>query len=166
MQVRYTARSCENQEKIHHFLRTQRVGIIGVHDTPYPYAVPVNYVWHNGKIYFHGAGAGKKLSLLERDPHVIFTVYQEDRTVEDVSPCHCDTAYFSVMIFGRAERMTDAQEGAEALGAIVKKFMPGKFREDIITPGLVEKYRSGVDGNATGIVRITPVEITAKENIG
>jgi nitroimidazol reductase NimA-like FMN-containing flavoprotein (pyridoxamine 5'-phosphate oxidase superfamily) len=162
-QIRYQARICSDQAKIAGFLSRARVGVLAMSGEEYPYAVPVNFVWKDGTVYFHGLGSGKKYDSLLPGPGVCFTVYEEFGTVTDPVPCHADTAYFSVVMFGKAEKVTDSAEGAEALSLILDKFMPG-FYERKISGQLVEKYRSAMDGNAVGIFRIQVKEMTAKEN--
>ena len=39
-----------------------------------PYAVPLSYVYHQGKLYFHCAKAGHKLDLLAENPRASFCV--------------------------------------------------------------------------------------------
>lgn len=161
--IKYRQRACEDGAKIDAFLAAQRVGVLALPDAEYPYAVPLNYIWKDGCVYFHGAGAGKKVRLLEAEPNVSFTVYHEYGTVTDAVPCHADTAYFSVMVFGKAARVTDAAEAAGALQALVERFLPG-FYQQKIGPALVEKYRSGVDSMPVAVYCVRPVHRTAKEN--
>ena len=40
----------------------------------YPYITPVNFIWREGKIYFHSATVGEKLDNLAREPKVCFEV--------------------------------------------------------------------------------------------
>lgn len=162
-QIRYTQRICTDQERIQAFLGRMRVGTVGMHGGAYPYAVPVNFVWHNGCIYFHGMGSGKKEDLLQEGPPVCFTVYKEYGTVTDPVPCHADTSYMSVMLFGRAEKVTDYKEAAAVLQQLLNKFMPN-FYKKVLNGAFIEKYRSSMDGNAVSVYRITPQAISAKEN--
>jgi nitroimidazol reductase NimA-like FMN-containing flavoprotein (pyridoxamine 5'-phosphate oxidase superfamily) len=67
-QLHYKQRICTDKEKIENFLARSRVGIIGLNAGEYPYAVPVNYVWWDGKAYFHGMGSGKRESVLQKEP--------------------------------------------------------------------------------------------------
>ncbi len=113
-QVSYTKRNCTDQKKIAEFLLRERNGVLGMATDSFPYAVPVNYVWHNGSVYFHGMGSGKKEAILSQSPLVCFTIYKEQGTVTDAVPCHADTAYMSVMIFGKAEKVTDPAEATTA----------------------------------------------------
>ncbi len=43
----------------------------------YPYAVPLNFVWNNDSLFFHGMGSGKKETILSSEHSVCFTVYEE-----------------------------------------------------------------------------------------
>lgn len=161
--LRYKARICSDGEKINGFLAGARVGTVSFSAGDYPYATPVNYVWHGGSIYFHGMGSGKKFELLSAAPQVCFTVYEEYGTVTDPVPCHADTSYFSVMLFGQARPVTDSAEAAGAMQALVQKFMPGYYRQPIQRK-LIENYRSSMDRNPVAVYRITPAVLTAKEN--
>ncbi|MBP2655784.1 MAG: antibiotic resistance protein [Firmicutes bacterium] len=162
-QVRYTKRNCTDQKKIETFLLRARTGVVGMAGGIFPYAVPVNYIWHNGSVYFHGMGSGKKENILSQNPPVCFTIYEEQGTVTDPVPCHADTAYLSVMLFGKAEKVTDLEEAATVLQKFLDKYMP-KYYSQLLTSTLIEKYRSSLDGNAVSVYRVTPQEMTAKEN--
>lgn len=163
-QIRYKQRNCTDTAVIEEFLAKSRTGVIGISGSFYPYCVPVNYIWKNGAVYFHGLGSGKKIQLLQDNPMVCFTVYQEFGTVKDPVPCHADTAYRSVMLFGQAEKLEDFNEIAEVLQAIVDKFLPD-FYKSRISPALAEKYRSAQDNKAVAVYKIMPVDRTAKENV-
>lgn len=162
-QIRYKQRICMDKEKIETFLLQTRTGVVAMAGGEYPYAVPVNYVWHDGSIFFHGMGSGKKEDILSKNPPVTFTVYQEYGTVKDPMPCHADTAYMSAMMFGKAVKVTDPGEAAAVMQILVEKFMPG-FYGHPLTGKLMEKYRSSMDGRAVSVYRITPEDITVKEN--
>ncbi|MCL6456796.1 MAG: pyridoxamine 5'-phosphate oxidase family protein [Gorillibacterium sp.] len=162
--VSYKQRDLRDQDKIDEFLTANRIGVIGMVGDEYPYAVPVNFVWLNGSIYFHGMGSGKKVRLLEEKAAVCFTSYWEFGTVTDPVPCHADTSYRSVMAYGEAERVTDYVEAAEALQMVMNKYTPG-FYQQTMSPKMVERYRSAMDGNAVAVFRLTPKHLTAKENV-
>ncbi|MFV0529538.1 MAG: pyridoxamine 5'-phosphate oxidase family protein [Lachnospiraceae bacterium] len=164
MQIRYESRVCTDQAAIDALLTKVRVGVVGMNTPAYPYCVPVNFLWYEGAVYFHGAGSGKKEDLLSVGPMVTFTVYEESGTVKDAVPCHADTAYQSVMLFGKAEKVTDFAAAAGVMQAFLEKFMPG-FYKQTLSPGLMKNYRSGIDGKAVSVYKIQPLEITAKENV-
>ncbi len=163
MEIRYTKRICSDSKKIEAFLADARVGVMGMDGAPGPYVVPVNFVWYNGCVYFHGMGSGKKEDILKREPSVCFTVFEEKGTVTAPFPCHADTSYFSVVIFGQAHKVTDFQEAAGALQKLAEKLMPGYYKHPM-GGAQIEKYRSGMDGNAVSVYKVIPEHMTAKEN--
>lgn len=162
-QVSYTKRDCRDRQKIDAFLAAERTGVVGLVSDGMPYAVPVNFVWHNGAVYFHGMGSGKKETILAGQAPVCFTVYREYGTVTDPMPCHADTAYMSVMIFGTAEKVVDRERAAAILQKLLDKYLP-QYYSSRLSGTLIEKYRSSLDGNAVAVYCITPREMTAKEN--
>ncbi|MFP3042057.1 pyridoxamine 5'-phosphate oxidase family protein [Treponema primitia] len=165
-QIHYKQRMCTDNERIEKFLTESRVGVLGINVGEYPYAVPLNYVWKDGTVYFHGMGSGKRETFLRESPKVCFTVYQEYGVVKDDVPWHADTSYFSVMLFGAARKLTDAEESAAVMKQLVEKFMPGFYGDKLaaITNRFIEKYRSSIDGNPVAVYAIKPDSISAKEN--
>ncbi len=116
----------------------------------YPYGVPVNYVYANGRIYFHCAVEGHKLRALSKESRVCFTVVEKSGTV----PAMLSTAYASVCVFGHAAVVRDEEERMDVLAAICAR----------LAPGYPEEGRSSIanDGPRTVIVRVTPEHITGK----
>ncbi|MBP2643791.1 MAG: pyridoxamine 5-phosphate oxidase-related FMN-binding protein [Firmicutes bacterium] len=162
--IRYTQRICEDKEKINRFLSEQRVGTLGMCESAdKPYVIPVNYIYWNDKIYFHGMGSGKKNNILVKRPSVCFTVFEEFGTVVDPMPAKCDTAYLSIVIFGQVVLVEEVAEKTQALGQLLEKFMPRYFKTPL-SPHFVENYRSSFDNEAVAVYCIKPDSITAKEN--
>lgn len=86
-------------------------------DDDYPYAVPLSYVYFNGKIYFHSAKAGHKIDAITKNPKVSFSVIDKDTIVSQEY-----TTYFrSVIAFGKA-RIIEGDEWATAFKALVEKY--------------------------------------------
>ena len=74
-------------------------GVLALHgDEGYPYAVPVSYVYADGKIYFHSAMKGHKVDAIMRNERVSFCVVERD----DVCPGEFTTYFRSVVLFGKA----------------------------------------------------------------
>ena len=67
-------------------------------DGDYPYAVPLNYVYYEGKIFLHSAREGHKVDAILRHPKVSFTVVDEDTIV----PAQYTSCFRSVIVFGKA----------------------------------------------------------------
>ena len=48
-------------------------GVLAVSgDDGYPYAVPLNYVYDDGCLYFHSANVGHKIDAIRENPKVSF----------------------------------------------------------------------------------------------
>ena len=90
-------------------------------DGGWPYAVPLSYVWQDGKLYFHWAVAGHKLDAIRADDRVSFCVIDQDEVV----PEEYTTYYRSVIAFGRARVLDDPQEKRRAIEALAQKYRPG-----------------------------------------
>jgi nitroimidazol reductase NimA-like FMN-containing flavoprotein (pyridoxamine 5'-phosphate oxidase superfamily) len=92
----------------------------------YPYITPVNFVFHEGCVYFHCASKGEKLDNLARDPRVCFEVdlplsYLEVGFNPERNPCRTHQLYESVVIRGRARVVPDGELKTAALNALVGK---------------------------------------------
>lgn len=123
-------------------------------DAGYPYAVPVNYVWLDGAVYFHCALQGHKLDAILACDKVCFTVVDSDEVVPEAFT----TLFRSAIVFGRASVVEDGAEKLRTVEALGRKFMaPGD--ED----GLHREIEGGV--SRMHMVRIDPERITGKEAI-
>ncbi|NMC52888.1 MAG: pyridoxamine 5'-phosphate oxidase family protein [Chloroflexi bacterium] len=103
-------------------LKTGRVGVLGVSgDDDYPYTVPLNYAYEDGKIYFHSAKTGHKLDGIQRNNKVSFCVIERDEVVAEKF-----TSFFrSVIAFGKARIVDDVVLKQHALMLLVRKYSPG-----------------------------------------
>ena len=78
-------------------------------DDGYPYAVPISYVYHEGKLYFHSALAGHKVDAIRKCEKASFCVIEQD----DVQPKKYTTFFRSVIAFGRIHIIEDEKEKME-----------------------------------------------------
>jgi len=80
-------------------LQSATSGVLAVcGDDGYPYAVPLSYVYADGKIYFHSALQGHKIDAIRSNPKVSFCVIDKD----DIQPQEFTTYFRSVIVFGKA----------------------------------------------------------------
>ncbi len=104
-----------------------RLGTIGADG--YPYVTPVNFVFHQGKVYFHCAVSGEKLDNLTRDPKVCFEVDVPlayiDAAFDRKANCRLHQLFHCVIIRGEARVLPDGPEKVAALNALVTKHEPG-----------------------------------------
>lgn len=92
----------------------------------YPYITPVNFVFHEGAVYFHCALEGEKLDNIDRDPRVCFEVdiplaYLEVAFNEKNSPCNTHQLFHCVVMRGKARVLPDGPLKVAALNALVAK---------------------------------------------
>lgn len=161
--IRYKQRICTDKDKIDTFLREMRTGTLAMISDGVPYAVPLNYIWLDDALYFHGLASGRKEEALYTSPVCCFSVYKEYGTVKDDMPCHADTAYFSVIMFGKVILADDAEENAAVLQKIVEKYMPGYYN-GTLAPEFVKNYKSDHDGKTVHVHKLIVSALTAKEN--
>lgn len=96
-------------------------GVLAVSgDDDYPYAVPLSYVYHDNKIFFHGAKNGHKLDAISRNEKVSFCVIDKDQVVQDKY-----TSYFrSVIVFGKTRILEDDAEKRKAIEILTARYSP------------------------------------------
>ena len=90
-------------------------------DGGYPYAVPLSYVWRDGKVYFHWARLGHTLDAVRADDRASFCVVDQDHIV----PEEYTTYYRSVIVFGRVRILDDPAEKRRAIELLAEKYRPG-----------------------------------------
>ncbi len=109
------------------FLTQETVGHLATNDpSGYPYITPLNYVYYQGKIYFHCALEGRKLDNLAADNRVCFEVSRLDKKVFRPLPCKCSTRYTSVLVFGTARLVADPARKLELLQALTETYAQGQ----------------------------------------
>ena len=57
-------------------------------DDGYPYALPISYVYDEGKLYFHCAKSGHKLDAVRRISKASFCVIDQDSVVTEDNPSY------------------------------------------------------------------------------
>lgn len=89
-------------------------------DDDYPYAVPLSYVYANGKIYFHGAKTGHKTDAVKRNEKASFCVVEKDEIV----PEEYTTYFRSVIAFGRIRILENDAEKLAAINLLADRYNP------------------------------------------
>ena len=142
-------RQAVSRDECEKILREEKRAVLSVNgDDGYPYAVPINFLYDDGKIYFHCAKAGHKLDAMLRDDKVCFTVHDSGYRKDDWS-------YYvtSVVVFGRARVMVDDTEMREKIKRFGMKYYPTEQEVD-------EEIRK--DAARVNFVEITIEHMTGK----
>lgn len=120
-------------------------------DSGFPYAVPMSYVYEDGKIYFHCAKSGHKLDAVKRNEKVSFCVIAQDR----VAPEAYTTYFRSVIVFGYARMLEEEGEIRGAIEKLAVKYAPGD------APGREREIEKQLP--ALCMVELTIAHMTGKE---
>jgi len=151
-EMRRSKQSLSNEDTVAVMKRCTHGVLACVGDEDYPYAVPLNYVYFNDKIYFHTAKAGHKIDAIMKNPKVCFSVVDEDTIVSEKY-----TSYFrSVIAFGKA-RIVEGNEWPDAFRALVEKYSGDQPEES--------KHKEIVGCSKAHIIAIDVEHITGKEAI-
>jgi len=89
-----------------------------------PYGVPVNFVYHQGAIYFHCATEGYKLLNISHQPQVSFCVIEKSELIPETF----STDYVSAIVFGKAY-IVDDQEKIEALQWLIQHLAGNEIKK-------------------------------------
>ena len=63
-----------SHDSVEDLLDRAPVGRLGMSVDDQPLVVPLNYVYTDGKVYFHSASEGQKVDFLRKNPKVCFEV--------------------------------------------------------------------------------------------
>ena len=130
-------------------LKDGKTGVLAVCGERQPYAVPLNFVCFDSKIYFHCALQGQKLDEIAKNRKVSFCVVAEDEIV----PERFTTRYRSVIAFGNAHVLPKGDEFFAAILALAKKYSPN-VSEDL-RENEIAKYADKMNVVAIDISHMT-----------
>ena len=122
-------------------------------DEGYPYAVPMSYVYAEGKIYFHSAKNGHKIDAIQRNEKASFCVIDQDQII----PEKYTTFFRSAIVFGRLRLVEDMEEMRRIAATLAMKYS-ADFKE-----GIPKEINASIRNMA--VLELTIDHITAKEAI-
>ena len=136
-------------EECAEILRRERRGVLAtLGDDGYPYAVPLNFVYEDGKIYFHCAGEGHKIDATRRCDKASFCVTEQGER----APGEWWFKVRSVIAFGRVRMLEDRDEVLSRVRALGLKYA---------APDYVEKEIQK-DGKRVQCLELTIEHMTGK----
>lgn len=145
----------EDRKEIDDVLTKAQVGRLAASMDNRPYVVPMNFVYHQGKIYFHSAPEGQMLSYLKANNQVCFEV-DESEIVPSIEPCEFTSRYRSVIVFGKVRFIEDEYEKQAILTAMLEKYDQEKIAAHAVS---VEKAKD------VAIGEMTIETLTGKKNL-
>lgn len=132
-----------------------------------PYGVALNFVWHDGKVCFHGAKEGRKVEAISQHSTASFLAVESLSLIpsyfsDTKSACPATHYFASVHIEGVISMIEDATKKSEILGALMRKLQPdGGYQ--VITPEN-PIYTKMLD--KTGVFVLDPIAVTMKVKAG
>jgi nitroimidazol reductase NimA-like FMN-containing flavoprotein (pyridoxamine 5'-phosphate oxidase superfamily) len=119
-----------------------------------PFCTPTLF-WREGEmLYWHGSSASRMLKHLKTGTPACLTVSHLDGLVVARSGFHHSANYRSVLCFGTAQFVEDAEEKLAALKGVVDRFYPG--RTEMLRPINPQEFK------ATLVIKMEIDEASAK----
>ena len=122
-------------------------------DNGYPYAVPISYVYADGRIYFHSALSGHKVDAIRSCDKASFCVIEQDV----VKPEKYTSYFRSVIAFGRIHIEED-----EAEKLAIARLLGNRYN-----PNHEEALHKEIEGGLSRMlaIRLDIEHLTGKEAI-
>ncbi|MDR3346729.1 MAG: pyridoxamine 5'-phosphate oxidase family protein [Campylobacteraceae bacterium] len=107
-------------------------GTLCLNDEPFAYMTPVNFIYHENSIYFHGAMSGRKYELSLKNKRASFSAVAEHSFIPShfTSELACPASQFfaSAFLQGELSLETDSLKKAQILDILMKKYQTeGKY---------------------------------------
>ena len=110
-----------SNEKCIEILKTEPRGVLALHgEDGYPYALPLNHLYYDGRLYFHCAAEGHKIDAIKDDNKASFCVTDKGFKRENEWALNIN----SVIVFGKISFVTDKKKKENALRLLGNKFYP------------------------------------------
>lgn len=139
-------------EQAARLLEQETYGVLSVHgDDGYPYGVPVNYAFVDGRILLHGTSENShKLAAIQNDPKVCFTVVSRHELHGEAFAVY----FSSVVVFGKAALVEQPAAKRERMRQMMCRLAPGTEQK---TEQTCDKLL-----DALNVIEILPEHISGK----
>lgn len=156
---RLPKRGSFDRETIYRILDEGFVCHIGFTVDNQTFVIPTGYARRGDKLLVHGSAASRMMRALSTGGiEVCVTVTLIDGLVLARSAFHHSVNYRSVVVFGRAEFISDEKEKYQALQAFTEHIVPGRWKE--IRPPNEKELK------ATTVLSLPILEASAKVRTG
>lgn len=155
-----------NNEIIEEILDSSEYATLALSCDNKPYSIPVNFVYDNNVVYFHGAKKGKKKEFIQSNSYAAFSValpyslIQSYFSSNDEMACPATQFFRSVCASGQVFIVENYDEKVKALSLLMKKLQPeGKYKslnQEVYTKMI----------NATEVFRFDIEDMTGKLKVG
>ena len=131
----------------------KRAAFSVIGDEGYPYTIPINFYYEEADhtIYFHGAREGHKMDAIQKCNKVCLTTWNQGFKKEG----HWEWNATSVVVFGKAELITDTKIIEDRLRKLAEKYYP-----------TVEEVEKEMNGSARSRVQLFAISGTISSTPG
>jgi len=151
----------QKQELIKEVLDNAEFGVLALCGEK-PYAVPVNFVYLDNAIYFHGSLTGKKMEIIKTNPNASFNIVTNHSVLpsyimsDDALACPATAFFKSITIDGVIEIIENRDAKRKIFSALMNKLQP----EGNYLSFDSEEYNRALD--KTAVLKIKIEKINAK----
>ncbi len=150
--MRRKDREINDIDLIEDIIRNSLVCRLGMSRDDQPYVVPLCFAYSDNMLYFHSAGEGLKLEILQQNPNVCVEFDIDQEVIQGDKPCEWSMQYRSVIGFGKASFVEDLEEKRKGLDAIMKHYAGRSF--EYVEPAI----------ESTCIIKVAIESMTGKES--
>lgn len=155
---RLAARGSFDRELIYQILDEGLMCHVSFVHEAHPVVLPMAYVRIDDQLFLHGSTKNRMLDVLASGAPACIAVTLLDGLVLARSQFHHSMNYRSVVIFGSARTVSDAEHKQRVLGALCDHLVPGRSRES--RPGSRQELAG------TRVLGVPIVEASAKRRTG
>jgi nitroimidazol reductase NimA-like FMN-containing flavoprotein (pyridoxamine 5'-phosphate oxidase superfamily) len=151
--MRRAEKETKDRRVIEDVLRRAAVCRLAVCQGDVPYVVPLNFGYEDNRLYFHSAPKGRKIETIRANARVCFEVDVDHELVPGQTPCGWTVRYRSVIGFGQARLLEDAEEKRRGLDIILGHYgqRPFEYEEAAIDEvAVVEVQVESLSGKQSG----------------
>lgn len=155
---RLASRAVYDRETVHAILDEGLVCHVGFVHEGKPIVIPTLYARIDEAVYLHGSAASRMLRIGSDGADLSLTVTLLDGLVLARSWFHHSVNYRSVVIFGRAQQVTDREEKLRVLQRFVEHVVPGRSGDS--------RWPNESEMRQTLVLRLALEEVSAKVRTG
>ena len=126
--MRRKDREITDMALIEDIIRNSLVCRLGLSRNDQPYVVPLCFAYSDKTLYFHSAGDGMKLEILQQNPNVCVEFDIDQEVIQGDKPCKWSMKYRSVIGFGKGFLVENFEEKRKGLDAIMKHYSGRSFQ--------------------------------------
>ncbi len=110
-----------SDEKCVEILTNEPRGVLALYgENGYPYALPLDHLYFDGKLYFHCAAEGHKIDAIKANPRASYCVIDKGFRKENEWALNIN----SVIVFGTIRFVTDKEQMLFLLRKLGNKYYP------------------------------------------